>query len=105
MWSAFRLFQAATGAIQPAVCLLYTYCRALSAAQSSDLVLVVGSSLMVWSAFRLVKAAKEAGAKLAIVNVGPTRADDMADIKVRWALVFIVAQNPSTPQTPSLAEP
>lgn len=37
---------------------------------------------MVWSAFRLVKAAKEAGAKLAIVNVGPTRADDLADIKV-----------------------
>lgn len=37
---------------------------------------------MVWSAFRLVKAAKEAGAKLAIVNVGPTRADDMADLKV-----------------------
>eukprot|EP00878_Enallax_costatus_P026218 GHUV01028108.1.p1 GENE.GHUV01028108.1~~GHUV01028108.1.p1 ORF type:complete len:143 (+),score=30.96 GHUV01028108.1:339-767(+) len=56
--------------------------RALSAAQTADLVVVVGSSLMVWSAFRLVKAAKEAGAKLAIVNVGPTRADDMADLKV-----------------------
>ena len=56
--------------------------RALSAAQSADLVLVIGSSLMVWSAFRLVKAAKEAGAKLAIVNVGLTRADDMADLKV-----------------------
>lgn len=56
--------------------------RALAAAQSADLVLVVGSSLMVWSAFRLIKAAKAAGAKLAIVNVGPTRADGLADIKV-----------------------
>jgi NAD-dependent deacetylase sirtuin 4 len=50
--------------------------------QSSDLVLVVGSSLMVWSAFRLVKAAKAAGAQLAIVNVGATRADELADVKV-----------------------
>ena len=46
--------------------------------------LVVGSSVMVYSAFRFVKAAKEAGTRVAIVNVGPTRADDMADIKVRW---------------------
>jgi NAD-dependent deacetylase sirtuin 4 len=37
---------------------------------------------MVWSAFRLAKAAKEAGAALAIVNVGETRADDIADLKV-----------------------
>jgi NAD-dependent deacetylase sirtuin 4 len=37
---------------------------------------------MVWSAFRLVKAAKAAGAQLAIVNVGTTRADDLADVKV-----------------------
>lgn len=49
---------------------------------AADLVLVVGSSLMVWSAFRLIKAAKEGGARLAIVNVGPTRADDLADLKV-----------------------
>jgi len=57
-------------------------CRALEMAGACDLMLVVGSSLYVWSAFRLVKAAKAAGAKLAIVNVGQTRADDMADLKV-----------------------
>lgn len=45
---------------------------------------------MVWSAFRLVKAAKEAGAKLAIVNVGPTRADNMADVKVSFGNVATV---------------
>ncbi len=46
------------------------------------MVLVVGSSLMVWSAFRLVAAAKQAGAALALVNVGPTRADSLADLRV-----------------------
>eukprot|EP00775_Hariotina_reticulata_P005530 gene5530-5765_t len=56
--------------------------RALEAAGVADLLLVVGSSLMVWSAFRLAKAAKEAGAKIAIVNVGPTRADDLATLKI-----------------------
>jgi NAD-dependent deacetylase sirtuin 4 len=44
--------------------------------------LVVGSSCMVWSAYRLVKAAVQAGARLAIINVGPTRADDLAHVKV-----------------------
>lgn len=55
---------------------------ALAAMHAADLVLVVGSSLMVWSAFRLIKAAVETGSQLAIVNIGPTRADDLADIKV-----------------------
>lgn len=53
-------------------------------AVQSDGVLVMGSSVMVYSAYRLVKAAKEAGARLAIVNVGTTRADSLADLKV-WS--------------------
>ena len=44
--------------------------------------LVVGSSLMVYSAFRLSKAAKAGNGRLAILSAGPTRADDMADLKV-----------------------
>ena len=39
--------------------------------------LVVGSSLTVWSAYRLAKAAVDGGATLAIVTAGPTRADDL----------------------------
>ena len=50
-------------------------------AQTCDGLLVVGSSLQVYSAFRLAKAAKAAQAGLAIVGVGPTRADALADIK------------------------
>lgn len=48
-------------------------------ARSCDLMLVVGSSLMVYSAYRLAEAAKKSGAVLAIVNVGSTRADGIAD--------------------------
>jgi NAD-dependent deacetylase sirtuin 4 len=55
---------------------------AAAAAASCDAMLVVGSSLTVYSAFRLARAAKEAGAGLAIVNVGPTRADESADLKI-----------------------
>ena len=56
--------------------------RSQELAREAPAVLVVGSSLAVWSAFRLVKAAKENGSRVAIVNVGPTRADDLADLKV-----------------------
>eukprot|EP00879_Flechtneria_rotunda_P028474 GHRR01030591.1.p2 GENE.GHRR01030591.1~~GHRR01030591.1.p2 ORF type:complete len:100 (+),score=13.12 GHRR01030591.1:256-555(+) len=78
--------------------------RALSAAKSADLVLVVGSSLMVWSAFRLVKVAHEAGARVAIVNVGPTRADDIANLKVEalaGEVMMQLAMHPSS-QVPRL---
>jgi len=56
--------------------------RALQLASSADCLLVVGSSLMVYSAFRLAKAAKDAGAAVVLVSVGPNRADDLADRKV-----------------------
>ncbi|EFN59224.1 hypothetical protein CHLNCDRAFT_18868, partial [Chlorella variabilis] len=56
---------------------------ALDLAHSCRSVLVVGSSLAVWSAYRLVKAAVEGGgAELAIVTAGPTRADDLAHLKL-----------------------
>jgi NAD-dependent deacetylase sirtuin 4 len=56
--------------------------EAAALAANSDVVIAVGTSLMVWSAFRLAKAAKEAGAKLALVCVGETRADGICDLKV-----------------------
>ncbi|MCU1246615.1 MAG: NAD-dependent deacetylase [Acidobacteria bacterium] len=48
----------------------------------ADAMLVVGSSLTVWSGFRFAKRAAERGIPLAIVNIGPTRADDLATLKV-----------------------
>ncbi|KAK8934337.1 NAD-dependent protein deacetylase SRT2 [Platanthera zijinensis] len=56
--------------------------KAMEAAKSSDAFLVLGSSLMTMSAFRLVRAAHEAKADVAIVNIGGTRADDFAPLKI-----------------------
>ncbi|GAB4835551.1 NAD-dependent protein deacetylase srt2 [Ancistrocladus abbreviatus] len=55
--------------------------RAMEAATGCDALLVVGSSLMTMSAFRLVRAVHEAGAAIAIVNIGVTRADDFVRLK------------------------
>ena len=48
----------------------------------ADALLVVGSSLMVFSGFRFARHAAEAGKPIAIVNRGRTRADDLATLKV-----------------------
>ncbi len=49
---------------------------------ASDAVLVVGSSLMVYSGFRFVRAAAERGLPVAIINRGKTRADGLATLKL-----------------------
>jgi NAD-dependent SIR2 family protein deacetylase len=48
----------------------------------ADGVLVVGSSLMVFSGYRFCLAAAELGKPMALVNRGRTRADNLADVKV-----------------------
>jgi NAD-dependent SIR2 family protein deacetylase len=50
--------------------------------ERAEALLVVGSSLMVYSGFRFVRQANESGKPIAIVNRGKTRADDIATIKV-----------------------
>ncbi|GAQ88208.1 sirtuin [Klebsormidium nitens] len=55
---------------------------AMGMVQDSDAMLVVGSSLMVLSAYRLARAAADASTPIAILNVGPTRADDLATLRV-----------------------
>ena len=47
-----------------------------------DILLVIGSSLEVFSGYRIVLQAKEENKKVALVNIGPTRADKLADLKV-----------------------
>lgn len=56
--------------------------KALEAAKGCDAFLVLGSSLMTMSAFRLVRAASEASAAVAIINIGATRADDLVPLKI-----------------------
>lgn len=55
---------------------------ATSAVERADALLVVGSSLMVFSGFRFARQAAALDKPIAIVNQGVTRADDMAALKV-----------------------
>jgi NAD-dependent SIR2 family protein deacetylase len=50
--------------------------------EAADAVLVVGSSLMVWSGYRFCRAAVERGIPIAAVNLGRTRADDDLALKI-----------------------
>ena len=60
----------------------------------ADAMLVVGSSLMVYSGFRFVQAAVQKGIPIAAVNLGRTRADDLLALKVEGrceaALAFLL---------------
>jgi NAD-dependent SIR2 family protein deacetylase len=53
--------------------------RELDAASA---LLVLGSSVMVFSSFRFCRAAAEAGKPIAIINRGRTRADELAAVKL-----------------------
>ena len=55
---------------------------AFDATDRAEALLVVGSSLMVFSGFRFARHAAEAGKPIAIVNRGRTRADDIATLKI-----------------------
>ncbi|KAK5934048.1 hypothetical protein CgunFtcFv8_014475 [Champsocephalus gunnari] len=48
----------------------------------SDAVLVAGSSLQVYSGYRFLLAASDRKLAVAILNIGPTRADHLAELKV-----------------------
>jgi NAD-dependent SIR2 family protein deacetylase len=50
--------------------------------EAADALLVVGSSLTVYSGRRFVQRAAQTGVPIAVVNRGPTRADDVACVKV-----------------------
>ncbi len=54
--------------------------------QEAEVLLVVGSSLTVFSGRRFVYGAKKAGIPVGIVNLGPTRGDELADLKVEARL-------------------
>jgi NAD-dependent SIR2 family protein deacetylase len=56
--------------------------QAFAALEAADAMLVVGSSLMVYSGYRFAHAAAQAGKPIAAVNLGRTRADDLLTLKV-----------------------
>ncbi|HEY1991697.1 MAG TPA: NAD-dependent protein deacetylase [Gammaproteobacteria bacterium] len=59
--------------------------EAAAQVEQADALLVVGSSLMVWSGYRLVRAAAERCVPVAALNLGVTRADALLDLKLTAA--------------------
>lgn len=60
--------------------------RCYALVEAAAALLVLGSSLAVLSGFRFVRHAARRGTPVAIVNQGPTRADELAQIRVDGAL-------------------
>jgi NAD-dependent SIR2 family protein deacetylase len=56
--------------------------RAFDGVAKADALLVVGSSLMVYSGYRFAEAAANAGKPIAAVNLGRTRADHLITLKI-----------------------
>lgn len=55
---------------------------AMAATREADAILVVGSTLMVRSSYKLCEAAHAAGKPLAAINIGRTRADPLLSLKL-----------------------
>lgn len=56
--------------------------HAYSVVDEAEALLVAGSSLTVFSGYRFVRHAATRGIPVAIINRGPTRGDDLADVKL-----------------------
>jgi NAD-dependent SIR2 family protein deacetylase len=70
---------------------------AMQGVTEADAMLVVGTSLMVFSGYRFAREAAAAGKPIATVNLGRTRADDLVSLKVRQpcaqALAFLLEED------------
>ena len=99
-FSAFRIPACAAcgGVLKPAVVFFGESIpaertrAALEEVGTADALLVAGSSLMVWSGFRLVRLAAERGVAVAAVNRGRTRADSFLSFKIEASCAEILSQ-------------
>lgn len=64
---------------------------AMREVRDADAMLVVGSSLMVYSGYRFAREAAAAGKPIATVNLGRTRADDLLALKVQLSCAAALA--------------
>lgn len=60
--------------------------------EEADVLLVVGSSLTVYSGRRFIYRAQAQGVPIGIINIGPTRADEVAQAKVEGQLGRVLPQ-------------
>ena len=86
------------GILKPAVVFFgenvprHRVCDAFAALDDADALLVVGSSLMVFSGYRFVRAAREQGKECAALNLGRTRADGELTLKVEGDCCALLAE-------------
>ena len=66
--------------------------RAMQAAEEADLMLAIGTSLMVYPVANAVPLAKQAGSRVIIVNAEPTPFDDAADAVLREPIGKVLPQ-------------
>ena len=64
---------------------------AYASVRRADAMLVVGSSLMVYSGYRFAQAAADAGKPLAALNLGATRADPLLALKLSAGCAAVLA--------------
>jgi len=80
--------------------------RAIDALHRSDALLVIGSSLMVYSGYRFCRLAAERGMPIAAITPGRTRADVLLDLKLSARFEEVIAAlevpaiSPATPAAP-----
>ena len=77
------------------------YEDARDAVAAADAILVAGSSLMVYSGFRFVGQAHDAGLPIAIVNRGRTRGDELATLKIEGDVGMVLTKAVGKVPTPS----
>jgi len=66
--------------------------RAIAAAQQTDLLLSIGTSLQVYPIAGLVPSAKENGARVVIMNAQPTPFDNIADAVIGGSISEVLTQ-------------
>jgi len=66
--------------------------HAFEGVAKADALLVVGSSLMVYSGFRFAEAAAAAGKPIAAVNLGRTRADHLLALKINESCEEVLSE-------------
>jgi len=64
--------------------------RAQRAAHACDLLLAIGTKLSVWPIAGVVPTAKEAGARVVILNGEPTEMDALADVVLRGSITALL---------------
>jgi len=64
--------------------------------RNSGAIIAAGTSLEVWSAFRFIREASEKNVPVVILNIGKTRGDELAKLKLEMRLGELLPKITST---------